>query len=526
MALTRPISSVPISSVPISFVPNATPSSILLFLVGLFTLYYITSSILARRRLRAFKGPIFTSFSYAWLLRAIHSDRMGDWLTWANDAYGPGRGIPSTVRIGPYDLATSDAEFLRRISSARSRYNRSNWYATNRLDPNHDSMLSITDTPAHDRLKAKTASGYAGKENPGLEGDIDSVLGDMVGLIRDKYARGQGKLLDLATISQYFTLDSITKVAFGHEFGFLRKEEDVYEWVAMTTELGPAMVTAASIPYLAAIMSTKFMMRITGPKPGDKRGFGRILPVAREIVSKRFAPGVKDQKDMLGSFVRHGLTQTEAETESVFQMLAGSDTTATAIRATMLYVMTNPRVYYALRTEIDQAIQDGRISTPITATEGGALPYLQAVIQEGLRIHPPFSALLSKVVPPEGDYTTDGVFVPAGTRISPSIFALCRNRAVFGADADIFRPERWLEATPEGQAEMKKSTDLIFGHGRWMCPGKTVGFLELNKVFVELLRHFDLELAYPERPWKSTNYNLFLQKDMWVKVTEREGNKA
>lgn len=75
--------------------------------------------------------------------------------------------------------------------------------------------------------------------------------------------------------------------------------------------------------------------------------------------------------------MRHGLTKHECETEALFQIVAGSDTTATAIRATLLYLMTTPFVYRALLAEIDQGIRSGKISTPITNAEALELPYLQ-----------------------------------------------------------------------------------------------------------------------------------------------------
>jgi cytochrome P450 len=61
-------------------------------------------------------------------------------------------------------------------------------------------------------------------------------------------------------------------------------------------------------------------------------------------------------------------------------MVAGSDTTATAIRATMLYIISTPRVYNTLQSEIDRGIKDGKISSPITNAEAMTLPYLQASV--------------------------------------------------------------------------------------------------------------------------------------------------
>ena len=63
--------------------------------------------------------------------------------------------------------------------------------------------------------------------------------------------------------------------------------------------------------------------------------------------------------------------------EALFMLIAGSDTTASAIRVTMLYVMSTPRVYQKLKDEIRTAIREGRASSPITAAESRELPYLQ-----------------------------------------------------------------------------------------------------------------------------------------------------
>lgn len=110
------------------------------------------------------------------------------------------------------------------------------------------------------------------------------------------------------------------------------------------------------------------------------------------------------------------------------------------------------------------------------------------MIQEGLRIWPPFTGLVMKQVPRGGD-TFKGVFLPGGTRVGHSTWAVMRNREIFGADADMFRPERWLEEEQpdsEKRAQMVRTAELVFGYGRWQCSGKTVAILELNKIFVQV----------------------------------------
>jgi len=91
----------------------------------------------------------------------------------------------------------------------------------------------------------------------------------------------------------------------------------------------------------------------------------------------------------------------------------------------------------------------------------------------------------SKRVPAGGD-TICGKFVPGGTDIMVNHYEMLRNKDVFGEDADTFRPERFIESDGETKMRMLKVVDLSFGHGRWMCLGKSLAWMELNKMFVEV----------------------------------------
>lgn len=92
---------------------------------------------------------------------------------------------------------------------------------------------------------------------------------------------------------------------------------------------------------------------------------------------------------------------------------------------------------------------------------------------------------MSKVAPPEGD-DFDGLHIPGGTVVGYSTFGLSRNKAVWGADADVFRPERWFEGTGEEIRGREGVLDLLFGGGRWKCLGQGIAYMELNKVLFEV----------------------------------------
>ena len=157
----------------------------------------------------------------------------------------------------------------------------------------------------------------------------------------------------------------------------------------------------------------------------------------------------------------------------------------------MLYLLTAPGVLTKLVNEIDAAIAASAVSRPVlSSVESRRLPYLQACIREGLRIHPPFTGLVLKVVPPAGD-TIDGRFLPGGTKVGHCVLGAFRNERLWGPDAGLFRHERWLEGgdeAMESRKRMEKDLDVAFGSGRWGCAGKTVAYMELDKIFFEVSR--------------------------------------
>lgn len=71
--------------------------------------------------------------------------------------------------------------------------------------------------------------------------------------------------------------------------------------------------------------------------------------------------------------------------EGLFMIVAGAESTASAIRSILVHTMTTPRVYVKLKAEIKAALDEGTVSSPIQMEQALKLPYLQAVIYEGLR---------------------------------------------------------------------------------------------------------------------------------------------
>lgn len=502
-----------------------------------FGFIVVASYVRSYVRLRHIPGPRLWGLTiWPWLVTHTKADLLEQFSN-LNTNYG------SLVRVGPNTLICSDPDVIRRMSAPRSPYVRSDFYFAMRLNPGKDNIFSTMNETRHDMLRRKMAAGYAGKENETLESDIDERILKLCDLICKKYISSGGNIkpMDLARKISFLTLDITSKVAFDGDFENLRNDHDNFGYIAELEALLPNMTWTATVPGFLKLMTRIGLLQLAAKASDGSTGVAKLKSIAYGQVDKRFeadgTPKGSNKRDMLGSFLQHGLTREEAKEESILNMTAGSDTSATAIRATLLCILTNPRVYRNLVNEIDEATAKGTIPSEmgrvVSESQARSLPYLQACIKEGLRWYPPVAAEMSKVVPAAGD-TICGYSVPGGVKIGYSARALHRTFSLFGPDPDSFRPERWLlqsdypdlghEKDSEKLKAMQTNNDLVFGYGKYQCLGKSVALLELNKVYVELFKRFDFEVLDPLNPWYSRCCGTFIQKDMWVAVRDRRDN--
>lgn len=244
------------------------------FILGLGVVLYILGSyVFSWYRLRHINGPWLASISYLWMFYTNFTGKQAIKYKEITDKYG------HLVRVGPNDLLTDDAEVIRRMNSARSPYKRSNWYTALRMNPYHEGLFSILDTNAHGKLKAQLSFGYGGKENPDIENGIDEQLKNMSDLIRRKYISDDKNFrpMDMAATAQYFTLDTITRIAYGKEFGHLETDSDVYSYIKTVESYVPIIVACAEVPILGKLLFSNTMLKLFGPKPTDKEGMGKLL---------------------------------------------------------------------------------------------------------------------------------------------------------------------------------------------------------------------------------------------------------
>ncbi|KAK1494750.1 hypothetical protein CTAM01_08763 [Colletotrichum tamarilloi] len=166
--------------------------------------------------------------------------------------------------------------------------------------------------------------------------------------------------------------------------------------------------------------------------------------------------------------------------------VAGSDTTGIALSATIWHIYHHPDKLAKLRSEID-ALGPGRI----TFSQAQALPYLNAVISEALRLHPSIVTISPREVPEEGEYLA-GHYFPhkvcflrtevrhddraniVQTQVGVSAWSIHRNPEVSGPDADAFQPERWLDKTMSAEKKAAMSF-AVTGSRLRLTVGSVVG---------------------------------------------------
>lgn len=186
-------------------------------------------------------------------------------------------------------------------------------------------------------------------------------------------------------------------------------------------------------------------------------------------------------------------------------VIAGADTTTITMRALFYYCLKDQRVWKKLQDEVRTANLPA--NKPVPMATARQLPYLEAVVNETLRFHPAVSMMMERIVPEDGLTLPDGSVVPGGSLVGMNPYIVGRNKGVFGADADDFRPDRWLQQEGEGDEAYKDrmqlwgTAQIQFGGGSRICLGRNLSIMEVYKVVPTLIATFDIELEDPNETW-------------------------
>lgn len=175
--------------------------------------------------------------------------------------------------------------------------------------------------------------------------------------------------------------------------------------------------------------------------------------------------------------------------------IAGAETTAGEIEWTITELIRHPECMEKLQGELDTVVGKDRF---ISETDLPNLPYLQAVVKESFRLHPPAPLGLPHLS--QEPTTVMGYDLPANTQLFLNIYAIQRDPKYWPNPLH-FNPERFIE-NPEIDLKGSHLQFIPFGAGRRQCPGMSLAVLMVQIGVARLAQGFQFTLPASEDPRK------------------------
>jgi cytochrome P450 len=304
------------------------------------------------------------------------------------------------------------------------------------------------------------------------------------------------KPVDIFNLMNRFTLDTIGEIGFGKVVGSLDDPSS------------PFLRSFDRAQQIAMMRFVNPLWRIQrlfscGTERGKSGHFRRLDEYSRAVVrelqeslqgtAKVGWSDVEGKKSFVGLFLAEVHKSGDQVSEDYLRdlvlnfLIAGRDTTAQALSWTFFLLCQHPEVEEKARQEVNDVCgEEGVQYNDITR-----LPYLNAVLSEALRLYPSVPIDIKYTL--ADDVWPDGTVVPAGTNVAYNIFAMGRQAAIWGADAEVFRPERWLDM-PDFPSNYVYP---VFNGGPRECLGRRLAMIEMKTCLAMMLPRFRLQLAVP-----------------------------
>lgn len=418
-----------------------------------------------------------------------------------HDRYGP------IVRIGPNLLDIAMPEVIKTVYGSDTNWRKTEFYQNHSLSYNGKTTYTIFSEPDpanHARLKRPIAKFFSQGNVLTKEMFVDKVVEDMCQQL-NKSSGNQS--CDFGEWISFCSWDILGLMVFGQAFGYVEKGRDFDGTLKSSSGLADYFCTVGQMPFLDHLLDKNPIMRIGPPN------LGNVGRVATEQLAKRLQKRNDDRQPDVPDFLQHfvdaknsnpEVTEGDVLANALAALAAGAETTAITLRSIFYYSLKNPEIYSRLESEILAA----ELGPLASYRQSRAIPYLEAVVREGLRILPAASMLLERYVPAPGLSLPDGSVIPAGTAVGVNPYVIGRLQKVWGPDADEFRPERWLQGEGESDSayhariQLFNAADLTFGGGARVCIGRYIANMEMYKIVATLITRFEIKLVDREREWQ------------------------
>ncbi|KAK6850110.1 cytochrome P450 [Apiospora arundinis] len=472
-----------------SLFPQLFAGSFLVLICLLLKRRYLTS-------IRDIPGPFFASFTGAWqVYKLIKGDQHVDMIK-LHRRYG------SFVRISHKEVSVGDPDAAREVLQAHLR--KTEFYSVFSLpDYNYVNQMSELDPKEQIRKSRNVNPGYALSNVIRSEPQVDTLIQLLEQRLDECINAAQpqqhdeddapGGVVDLNRWLTYLTFDVLGEVTFSQPFGFLAAGYDIRGTLANARYLVVYLGFVGRYPAIHHATLGNPLLSKLGIQPTSHL----FDTVAVAMENRARNPHVR--RDMMAQWEEVRATRPdrmaadEIGNAALANVGAGGDTTSATIQACLHFVVNSGgekrSVLSRLRQEIDGAQDRGELSEMISYAETQKLPFLQACLKEAYRCHAAFASAFPRVVPAEG-FTAGGRTFTSGTVLSVNPWVINSSPSVFGADADTFNPDRWLDA----EAAKRMAPYLMqWGTGYNQCPGRNLANLQACKVVAQLVRDYDME---------------------------------
>ncbi|KAK7425613.1 hypothetical protein QQZ08_007936 [Neonectria magnoliae] len=425
------------------------------------------------------------------------------------------------VRIGPRLLSIADVNEINTVYGITTKFYKSSFY--NPSTPYDEEGIIpdpfiLKDKSMHSRMKRNAANAYSLSSVVQLESYVDEVADKLFGLL-DREVEDQSKVLCLDFYMHAFAMDAIFMISFGKSLNILEKG-DTHSIMASFDKIMPYMATVGQIPWMHKfLVGNSFMAKVILGEMTFETGLmgvasSQVAEFKKDVDRSENGPCTFTERLLLNQKSNpESITDRELITHALGNITAGGDTTSITLRSVFYFTLKHPKSHQRLCDEIRSSC-----ALPVTFASAKDLPYLNAVIREALRLHPPMFIMLARTVP-KGGARICGRYIREGTECGIPAYVLHRDPAVF-EDPDAWKPERWLTEDAAHLALMNRAF-FAFGSGPHTCSGRHISMMEITKIVPSLLLKYDFELAYPERSWTFRVSMLAPQKGIYVKLKKR-----
>ncbi len=280
-----------------------------------------------------------------------------------------------------------------------------------------------------------------------------------------------GEDVDIMRWYNYATFDIITDLSFGEPLYCLR-DNQYHNWVNLvfsSIKVNARLTVWNSYPLFKVYDIAKAIITRNMPNVAEiRREFGEKT---RDKVGARLEKGEDARPDFFSFFIKNqkkdskSLTREEMDSNAILFLIAGSETTATALSGSTYFLLRDPERYAKLAHEVRSTFKE---LSEITIEEVNKLEYMIACLKEGIRHYPPVPAGFPRIVPTGGNEIA-GHYIPEGTKVSVTQHATYHSARNF-KDPDSYVPERWLG--DERYKDDNKDAYSPFSFGPRNCIGK------------------------------------------------------